>query len=152
MSSEKQRDVNPFQSLRDYEEYVYTLQQTFPSVKSSSLVVIRRGQLVARLQGELNFAQGYRVTINERLTQEINGLVIESYGYELWHNADKISWYDSQPHPNDPTLASSHPHHKHIPPNIKRNRIPAPQMSFERPNLPVLIQEIEDLLADEKDA
>jgi hypothetical protein len=45
-------------------------------------------------------------------------------------------------------LASSHPHHKHIPPNIKRNRIPAPQMSFIQANLPVLIQEIEDLIKE----
>ena len=138
--------MNPFQSLRDYEEYVYTLQQQYPSIKASSLVVIRRGKLVARLQGELTFAEGYRVTISERLSQEIDGVVIEAYGYEIWHNAEKVSWYDSQPHPNEASLASSHPHHKHIPPNIKRNRIPAPQMSFERPNLSEIIQEIEDLI------
>ena len=142
--------MNPFQSLRDYEEYVYTLQQQYPSIKASSLVVIRRGKLVARLQGELTFAEGYRVTISERLSQEIDGVVIEAYGYEIWHNAEKISWYDSQPHPNEASLASSHPHHKHIPPNIKRNRIPAPQMSFERPNLSELIQEIENLVGKEK--
>lgn len=142
--------MNPFQSLRDYEEYVYTLQQQYPSIKASSLVVIRRGKLVARLQGELTFAEGYRVTISERLSQEMEGVVIEAYGYEIWHNAEKLSWYDSQPHPNEASLASSHPHHKHIPPNIKRNRIPAPQMSFERPNLTEIIQEIEDLIGKGK--
>ncbi len=141
--------MNPFQSLRDYEEYVYTLQQKYLSIKASSLVVVRRGKLVARLQGELIFAQGYRVTISERLSQEIQGVVIEAYGYELWHKADKISWYDSQPHPNEASLASSQPHHKHIPPNIKQNRVPASQMSFERPNLPELIQEIEGLISQE---
>ncbi len=72
--------MNPFQSLRDYEEYVYTLQQKYLSIKASSLVVVRRGKLVARLQGELIFEQGYRVTINERLSQEIEGVVIETYG------------------------------------------------------------------------
>ncbi|MEE4355379.1 MAG: DUF6516 family protein, partial [Desulfococcaceae bacterium] len=56
------------------------------------------------------------------------------------------SWYDSQPHPNTPELAENHPHHKHIPPNIKSNRIPAPQLSFRQANLPVLIQEIETLI------
>jgi hypothetical protein len=141
--------VNPFQSLRDYEEYVYTLQQKYSSIKASSLVVVRRGKLVARLQGELIFEQGYRITISERLSQEIEGVVIEAYGYELWHNAEKISWYDSQPHPDDASLASSHPHHKHIPPNIKQNRVPAPHMTFERPNLPELIQEIEGLIGNE---
>jgi hypothetical protein len=29
---------------------------------------------------------------------------------------------------------------------IRFNRIPAPQMSFEDPNLPVLIQEVEELI------
>ena len=140
--------MNPFQSLHDYEEYIYTLQQQYPAIKASNLVVIRRGKLVARLQGELIFEEGYRITISERLSQETDGVVIEAYGYELWHHSHKISWYDSQPHPNEASLASSHPHHKHVPPNIKRNRIPAPQMSFERPNLPELIQEIEDLIGE----
>ncbi|MCK4763951.1 MAG: hypothetical protein KAW12_17245 [Candidatus Aminicenantes bacterium] len=47
---------------------------------------------------------------------------------------------------NNPTLAGTHPHHKHIPPDIKHHRIPAPNMSFDRSNLPVLIKEIEELL------
>jgi hypothetical protein len=72
--------------------------------------------------------------------------MIEDYGYELWYGSEKIAWYDSQPHPDDPTLASTHPHHKHIPPDIKHNRIPAPNISFTHPNLPVLIREVEDLI------
>ncbi|MCI0699361.1 hypothetical protein L0337_46080 [candidate division KSB1 bacterium] len=44
------------------------------------------------------------------------------------------------------TLASTFPHHKHMPPDIKHNRIPAPEMSFNRPNLAVLIREIEKLI------
>jgi len=38
------------------------------------------------------------------------------------------------------------PHHKHVPPNIKRHRIPAPGISFTAPNLPFLIEEIEQHL------
>lgn len=141
--------MTPFQSLHDYEEFVYTLEQTFPVIESSSLVVIRRGKRVAMLQGELTFAYGYRVVIKERLSYDVT-VIIEEYGYELWHSTEKIAWYDSQPHPNDPNLASTHPHHKHILPNIKRNRIPAPQISFTQPNLPTLIQEVEDLVKGTK--
>jgi hypothetical protein len=54
--------------------------------------------------------------------------------------------YDPQPHPNDPSLASTHPDHKHVPSDIKHNRIPAPGLSFTQPNLPLLIREIEQLL------
>jgi hypothetical protein len=82
--------VNPFQSLRDYEEFVYTLQQSFPLIKSSSLVVVQRGKRVAILQGELSFAYGYRIVIRERLSYD-DAVMIEDYGYELWHNAEKIA-------------------------------------------------------------
>ncbi len=37
------------------------------------------------------------------------------------------------------------PHHKHTPPDIKHHRIPAPNMSFTQPNLPALIQEIDEV-------
>jgi hypothetical protein len=66
--------------------------------------------------------------------------------YEVWEGNSKRYWYDSQPHPNDPTLQSTHPHHKHVHPDIKHNRIPAPSMNFTQPNLPVLIQEIEEMM------
>jgi len=43
-------------------------------------------------------------------------------------------------------LASTHPHHKHIQPDIKHHRVPAPGISFSQPNLPFLIEEIERTL------
>lgn len=138
--------MNPFQSLRDYEELVYTLGKRFPSIKGSTLVVVQRGKRVATLQGEINFSQGYRIAVKERLSFDEGPVVIEDYAYELWFKGDKIAWYDSQPHPGDPNLASTYPHHKHIPPDTKHNRIPAPGISFNNPNLSVLIQEVEELL------
>jgi hypothetical protein len=72
--------------------------------------------------------------------------VIDEYGYEVWQDKDKLYWYDVQPHPDDLTLQSTYPHHKHIQPNIKNNRIPAPENSFNIPNLPGLIREIESLI------
>ena len=138
--------MNPFQSLRNYEELVHTLGQRFPSIKGSTLVVVQRGKRVATLQGEINFSQGYRIAVKERLSFDEGPVVIEDYAYELWYKGDKVAWYDSQPHPGDPKLASTYPHHKHIPPDIKHNRIPAPGMSFNQPNLSTLIQENEELL------
>jgi len=141
--------MNPFQSLREYEGYVYTLRQRFPAIARSSLVLIRRGKRTAILQGEISFAQGYRISLKERLSYDNGPVNIEDYGYELWRAGEKLAWYDSQPHPDDPELASSHPHHKHIPPDIKHLRIPAPNRSFIQPNLAALIQEIEILIASE---
>jgi len=71
---------------------------------------------------------------------------IRDYGYEVYHGDEKLYWYDCWPHPDNPLLASTHPHHKHIPPDIKHHRIPAPNLSFTNPNLPALIREIEALL------
>ncbi len=81
--------MNPFQSLREYERFVYTLQPQYASIQNTALVVA---------------------------------------------------------HPNDPTLASTHPHHKHIPPDIKYHRLPAPGLTFTAPNLPFLTGEIEEQL------
>ncbi len=138
--------MNPFLSLRNYEEFVYTLSQRFPSVKRTTLTVVPRGRRMAILQGEIAFAQGYRITIKERLSFDEGPVIIEEYGYEIWHYADKTAWYDSQPHVNDISLAGTYPHHKHIVPDIKHHRLPAPEMSFCQPNLPSLIREIEELL------
>jgi hypothetical protein len=140
--------MNPFQSLRDYEEFVYTLRQHFPSIQGSTLVVARRGKRTATLQGEIAFVQGYRITLKERLSFDEGPVVIEDYGYELWHKGERIAWYDAQPHPDDKTLTSTHPHYKHIPPDIKHHRTPAPNMSFNQPNLSNLIREIEELLRE----
>ena len=138
--------MNPFQSLRDYEEFVYTLKQRFPSVQRSTLTVVQRGKRTATVQGEITFAQGYRITLKERLSFDEGPVVIEDYGYELWHYADKVAWYDAQSHPNDPTLVSTYPHRKHVLPDLKHHRVSASDTSFTQPNLPALIREIEELL------
>ena len=41
---------------------------------------------------------------------------------------------------------STLPHHKHVPPDLKHHRVPAPHLSFDHPNLPFLIKEIEQTL------
>lgn len=138
--------MNPFQSLLEYEVFVYTLQSTYPFIIRSTLTVSRRGRGIAHLSGELLFNSGYRLTVYELLAWKAETVSIQQYGYEAWLGESKLYWYDSQPHPHDPTLASTHPHHKHVPPDIKHNRIPAPDLSFSSPNLPFLIGEIEQQL------
>jgi hypothetical protein len=133
---------DPFRTPQDYELYLYTLKDNYPGVISSTLTFVRLGATLARVSGEVQFDSGIRLTVRERIVFDRLPLVIDSYGYEVWRANDKLYWYDSQPHPGDPVLAISYPHHKHVPPDIKHNRIPAPEMSFTRPNLPALIQEV----------
>jgi hypothetical protein len=138
--------MNPLQSLAEYERFVYTLQQRYPALRRSTLVVMRRGRIVARLAGELEIGS-YRIVVREVLSFVAEPGQIVSYGYEIWQGDKKLYWYDSQPHPDDPTLAASEPHHKHIPPDIKHHRVAAPDLSFTQPNLPFLIEEIEQMLS-----
>ena len=86
-----------------------------------------------------------RLRIREEL--DFDAGLITSYGYEVYRGRDRLFWYDDFPHPNDPTLASTFPHHKHVPPDIRHNRVPAPGMRFDRPNLEKILGEVEALIA-----
>lgn len=137
---------DPLRTPEDYELFLYTLMEQFPTIRRSTVTLIRRGASLARVAGELHFEDTLRLVVRERLVYDRLPLVIDSYGYEVWRGEEKLYWYDSQPHPGDPLLQSTHPHHKHVSPDLKHNRIPAPTMSFTQVNLPSLIQEICDLL------
>ena len=137
---------NPLRTLEDYELFLYTLTERFPSIRRSTVTCVRRGASLARIMGELFFDHKVRVVIRERILYHRLPVVIDWYGYEVWEGDRKLCWYDSQPHPNDPTLQSTYPHHKHIPPGVKHNRVPAPEMSFSQPNLPALIKEVEAIV------
>lgn len=139
---------NPLRTSEDYELFLYTLGEQFPSVRRSTVTFIRRGASLARVAGELDFDYDIRLIVRERVVYHRLPVVIDWYGYEVWRGNEKLYWYDSQPHPDDPALRSTPPHHKHIPPDIKHHRIPAPEMSFIQPNLPVLIREIEALVEE----
>lgn len=138
--------MNPFLSLSNYERFIYGLQQHYPLLHRSTLVVVRLGPVTVVVRGEVELSQGIRLVVREQVTFESGLGEILDYGYEVWQGAEQLYWYDSQPHPNNPDLASTHPHHKHVPPDIKHNRMPAPGLSFMEPNLPFLILEIEQTL------
>jgi hypothetical protein len=133
-------------TLEDYELFVYALQDDYPSIQLSTLTVVRQAWNVAIVKGELLFRNGLRLCVREVVRFDQEPPQLSRYGYEVWREDDKLYWYDPQAHPSDSSLAPTHPHHKHIPPGIKHHRIPAPSLSFTEPNLPFLIQEIEQLL------
>jgi len=133
---------NPLKSLSDYSRFVAELLGQ-PNVQSSTVSVWSDSPYTSVAEGEVFFTNGLRLRMREEVDLDA-GLII-SYGYEIYRGEDRLYWYDDFPHPNDPTLAATMPHHKHVPPDIKHNRIPAPNMSFERPNLPILINEINEI-------
>jgi hypothetical protein len=75
--------VNVFQSLRNYENYIYSLKQNHQSILRSTLVVAPQGKRTAMLQGEISFAHGYRITVWEQLSTDAGTVVINEYGNEF---------------------------------------------------------------------
>lgn len=134
--------ANPLKSLNDYSRFVTELLNS-PDVKNSTVSVWSDSPYTGIAEGEVLFTNGLRLRMREEMDFEAG--IITSYGYEVYRGEERLYWYDDFPHPNDPTLTSSLPHHKHIPPDIKHHRIPAPHISFNRPNLPILIQEIKEV-------
>ncbi|MBU1629429.1 MAG: hypothetical protein KKH06_05050 [Gammaproteobacteria bacterium] len=135
-------NANPLSSLENYSRFVAELFNR-PIVERSTVTVFSDSPYTGTAQGEVFFAPGIRLRMREEL--DFEAALITSYGYEVYRHEERLYWYDDFPHPDDPNLASTFPHHKHVLPDIKHNRLPAFEMSFVRPNLPVLIRKIEEL-------
>jgi hypothetical protein len=127
-----------------YCHFLAVLPEQFPDLRSSTLTTYAIGPFVAEVEGQLAFDDGYVLSVWELI--DLSTRSIRHYSYTLDCFDERVWWYDSQSHPNDPTLAATDPHHKHIHPDIKHHRIPAPEISFTKPNLPFLIQEVLQLL------
>jgi hypothetical protein len=163
---------DPLSSPGVYQALIYSLSERYPSIRKSTLVYISTGALFGRVEGILVFEGGVILCVQEYLNFELE--IIVRYGYEVsrahiladdpdfpdateycratYPRKEKLYWYDSFPHPNDPSLAGTDPHHKHVPPDIKHHRIPAPDLSFTRPNLPFLIEEVESQVLQQSEA
>lgn len=135
--------------LDNYESFIYQLPNLFPSIKFSTLTSYHIDKWTAIITGDIFFANDIMLRVREII--DVDEEIIQSYSYEVFREDKKLYWYDSFPHPHITDLSSTHPHHKHIPPDIKHHRVPAPKLSLKKPNIPYLIKEIENtLLIEEK--
>lgn len=132
----------PLSSLSSYSAFVGALLNR-PTIEHSTFSVWPNSRYTATAKGEIVFSNGCLLRMLEEL--DFGDHLIIFYSYEVLRGEEQLYWYDRFPHPNNPSLASTFPHHKHVPPDIKHNRVPAPELSFEHPNLPFIIAEIENL-------
>jgi len=133
-------------SVQDYSRHVYGLQERHPQIQQLRLSLYTTGTTDGILKGEIRFLEDIVLYVVEII--DFAAGVIETYSYTVKRGQEALYWYDPQPHPENAALAATFPHHKHVPPQIKRHRTPAPEVSFERPNLDFLVEEIErELLA-----
>jgi hypothetical protein len=120
-----------------YESLVYGLVEQYEEIDSSTLRLYSTSALTAVVEGEIFFHNGLILRVLEVL--DFKARQIQNYSYAVYRRDEKIRWYDPQPHPENPALAATFPHHYHDPPNIKHNRLPAPGISFEAANFATLI-------------
>jgi hypothetical protein len=138
-------------SAQDYSRYVYSLQERHPQIQQLRLSLYTTGTTDGILKGEIHFHGEIILHVVEVI--DFAGGVLETYSYTVKRGQKALYWYDPQPHREVPSLAGTFPHHKHVPPQIKHNRIPSPGLSFEHPNLDFLVAEIErELLTGEQSA
>ena len=123
----------------DYEALIYSLLPDYPEhIQASTLRLYSTSALTARVEGEIHFSNGLVLHIHEYLDFKFRRIV--DYSYTIYRGTHKIRWYDAQPHHGNPALAATFPHHFHQEPDIKHNRQPAPGITFDAFNLPILVE------------
>ena len=128
----------------DYARLIFTLLADHATIDSHTVAVYTTCQTIGITRGRIVFRSGHVLRVFEQVDFVTHRIV--RYFYELTYEDEPLWWYDSMPHPDVSDLQSTHPHHKHIPPDIKHHRIAATEVSFNRPNLPVLIEQVERLV------
>ncbi len=132
--------------LNTYAEYsrlIFHLLADRATVESHTIAVYTVSRTLGITRGKVVFRSGHELSVFEQIDFIAHRIV--RYFYQLTYEGEPLWWYDPMPHPHISELQSTHPHHKHIPPDIKRHRVPAPELSFTEPNLLCLIEQVEQI-------
>lgn len=131
----------PLDSHVSYTQFIAGLLTARATIESHTVTIYTVGQTLGIMRGQIQFRSGHLLRVFEQI-DFLAGRILK-YSYEVFYQDKQLWWYDPMPHPHISELQSTHPHHKHVPPDIKHHRIPAPTISFTEPNLPYLIAEVE---------
>lgn len=126
-----------------YEHFLYTLNQVYAEISSSSVHFYTISRKAGQVRGSIWFHSGLELRVFE-LIDLADGEILD-YSYTVFYRGERVRWYDPQPHPENPALKATFPHHRHEPPDIKHNRRPAPGISFQTSNLVTLIRDCIEL-------
>ena len=130
----------PLEDISSYSAYVYAVADRYPFVTGSTLTLALIGATLAKLEGRIDCKAGVHLEVWELV--DFAACRIRTYSYEIYREGEKICWYDAWEHPEIPELAATFPHHKHLPPNLRENRVPAAGVSFESPNLDIVLEDV----------
>lgn len=126
-----------FLSREAYERFIYSLPGAHPEIQSSTLHLYTNSPTTGFVRGSVWLRSELELRVFEYV-DFLDGEILD-YRYVFLRGEESVRWYDAQPHPEIPELASTFPHHLHDPPDIKHNHKPAPGITFHAPNLPTLI-------------
>jgi hypothetical protein len=130
----------PLEDIAGYSAFVYALRERYPFVILSTLTLAPIGATLAKLEGRIECQGQIHIEVWELV--DFVSHRIRNYSYEVYHGGEKVCWYDAWEHPEIPALASTFPHHKHLPPDLRNNRVPAPGIQFDAPNLGVVLEDV----------
>ena len=132
---------SPLADIQSYSALVYSLRERHPFVINSTLALVPLGATLAKLEGDIQCKSGLRIAVFELV--DFAEQRIRTYSYEIYRGDEKVCWYDPWEHPEDPALAGTFPHHRHLPPNLREHRVPAPGISFTSPNLDTVLNDLQ---------
>jgi hypothetical protein len=130
----------PLDGIESYSAFVYAVAERHPFVAHSTLTLAPIGATLAKPEGRVECQAGIHLEVWELV--DFAAHRIRTYSYEVYREGEKVCWYDAWEHPEIPALASTFPHHKHVLPNLRDNRVPAPGIGFDAPNLDVVLADI----------
>ena len=133
----------PLDDIASYSAWIYSLAERHPTITGSTLVLAPIGATLAKVEGGIECEDGFRVEVWELV--DFAARRIRTYSYEVYREGEKIGWYDAWPHPEIAELAATFPHHKHVPPDLRNHRVPAPGVGFAAPNLDVVLEDVRRL-------
>jgi hypothetical protein len=130
----------PLGNIASYSAFVYALRERHAFITGSTLTLAPIGATLAKLEGRIDCQSGIHLEVWELV--DFAARSIRTYSYEVYREAEKVCWYDAWEHPENPALAATYPHHKHLPPNLREHRVPAPGIGFDSPNLDVVLEDV----------
>ena len=133
----------PLDDIASYSAWIYSLAERHPAITGSTLALALIGATLAKLEGRIECEGGVHVEVWELV--DFAARRIRTYSYEVYRHGEKTGWYDPWPHPEIAELAATFPHHKHVPPDLRHHRVPAPGIGFAAPNLDVVLEDLQRL-------
>ena len=130
----------PLDDIASYSAFVYALRERHQFITGSTIALAPIGATLAKLEGRIECQGGIHLEVWELI--DFAARRIRNYSYEVYREGEKVCWYDAWEYPEIPELAATFPHHKHVPPNLRDNRVAAPGIRFESPNLDVVLADV----------